>query len=59
VRRWLTELCELEYLEVEASKGGQGKSARYRLAGRAPREQLVLGLLPPAELLARLGEARP
>jgi DNA primase len=54
VRRWLSDLVELEYLETDATKGGQGKSARYRIAARAPREQLVVGLLTPAELAARL-----
>jgi DNA primase catalytic core len=54
VRRWLAELCELEYLEAEASRGGQGKSARYKLASGAPREDVVLGLLTPEDLRARL-----
>jgi DNA primase len=54
VRRWLTELVELEYLEAEASKGGQGRSARYTLAPGAPREDIVLGLLTPEDLRARL-----
>jgi 5S rRNA maturation endonuclease (ribonuclease M5) len=54
VRRWLSELVELEYLELEASKGGQDKSARYRLADRAPREELLLGLLAPEQLRAKL-----
>jgi len=55
VRRWLSDLVELEYLEGEASKGGQGKATRYRLADRAPREELVLGLLAPEELRRHLG----
>jgi len=55
VRRWLAELVELEYLEAETSKGGQGRSARYKLAEGAPREDLVLGLLTPEELRGRLG----
>jgi hypothetical protein len=54
VRRWLADLVELEYLDTDTTKGGQGKSARYRIAARAPREQLVLGLLSPAELARRL-----
>ena len=54
VRRWLGELGELEYLEVEGSKGGQGKSARYRLSERAPRHEIVLGLLTPEQLRAQL-----
>jgi DNA primase/DNA-binding transcriptional ArsR family regulator len=56
VRRWLAELVELEYLETEATKGGQGKSARYRLAESVPRQSVVLGLLTPEELAARLKE---
>ena len=54
VRRWLAELVELEYLELEASKGGQGKSARYRLSERAPGDELLLGLVAPAELRTKL-----
>jgi hypothetical protein len=48
VRRWLQELVELEYLESEATK--QGKPARYVLSARAPKQELVLGLLSPEEL---------
>jgi predicted ArsR family transcriptional regulator len=55
VRHWLQELVELEYLEAEASKGGAGKPTRYRLTERAPREELVLGLLTPEELERKLG----
>ena len=55
VRRWLSELVELEYLgQVEASKGGAGKTTRYRLLEREPKQDLALGLLTPAELRARL-----
>jgi DNA primase catalytic core len=54
VRRWLSELVELEYLEEAGSKGGQGKSARYRLSGRAPQGEPLLGLIPPDELRAAL-----
>ena len=51
VRRWLSELVELEYLEVvEAGRRGAGKATRYRLAKRGPREELMLGLLSPQEL---------
>ena len=57
MRRWLGDLVELEYLETEVSKGGQGKAARYRLAERAPRN-VALGLLSPEELRRRL-EERP
>jgi hypothetical protein len=54
-RRWLTDLVELDYLEMEASRGGQGKSARYRLTEAAPRTDLVVGLLTPDALAAQLG----
>jgi hypothetical protein len=54
VRGWLAQLVELEYLEIEASKGGAGKAARYRLSDRAPRRDLVLGLLIPDDLEKRL-----
>jgi predicted ArsR family transcriptional regulator len=50
VRGWLAQLVELEYLETEASKGGAGKAARYRLTARGPRQDLALGLLTPDEL---------
>jgi hypothetical protein len=50
VRRWLSELVELEYLEPEGGKAAQGKTARYRVSGHAPRPQAVLGLLSPEEL---------
>jgi DNA-binding transcriptional ArsR family regulator len=50
-RRWLSELVELEYLEVvEAGRRGAGKATRYRLSERGPREELMLGLLRPEEL---------
>ncbi len=52
VRRWLSELVELEYLE--ADQGKQGKAVRYALTGRAPKQELVLGLLSPADLRRRL-----
>ncbi len=55
VRRWLSELVELEYLEVETK--GQGRAARYRLTGRGPKEEMVLGLLAPSELRAKLNLA--
>jgi DNA primase/DNA-binding transcriptional ArsR family regulator len=58
VRGWLSELVELEYLEAEASRGGAGKTTRYRLSGRGPRTDLVLGLLAPEALAALLGRAR-
>jgi len=52
VRRWLGELVELEYLE--ADQGKQGKAVRYALTGRAPKQELVLGLLSPTDLRRRL-----
>ena len=52
VRRWLQELVELEYLEADAGK--QGKAVRYALTGRAPKHDLVIGLLTPEDLRARL-----
>lgn len=52
VRRWLSELVELEYLETETTK--QGKAARYALTGRVPKEDIVLGLLSPEELAGKL-----
>jgi DNA-binding transcriptional ArsR family regulator len=55
VRRWLSDLVELEYLtQVEASKGGQGKSTRYRVADRDDAPHVVIGLLSPEELAAAL-----
>jgi DNA-binding transcriptional ArsR family regulator len=53
VRRWLIDLVELEYLEADSSK--QGKAARYVVTARAPRQDLVLGLLSPEDLRQRLG----
>jgi DNA primase len=50
VRHWLAELVELEYLDVEASRGGAGKAARYRPTDRAPHKDGVSGLLTPEEL---------
>jgi DNA primase/DNA-binding transcriptional ArsR family regulator len=52
VRRWLSDLVELEYLEADGGK--QGKTTRYVVTARAPRQDLVLGLLTPEELRARL-----
>ena len=55
VRRWLQDLVELEYLaQVEASKGGAGKTTRYRVVDREPRGEALVGLLTPYELRARL-----
>jgi hypothetical protein len=51
VRRWLAQLVELEYLDVET--GSQGKAVRYRLSARAPMQDGLPGLLTPAELRKR------
>jgi 5S rRNA maturation endonuclease (ribonuclease M5) len=48
VRNWLAELVSLEYLEAEG--GGAGRTTRYRLTGRGPKDHVVLGLLSPEEL---------
>jgi DNA-binding transcriptional ArsR family regulator len=56
VRRWLSELVELEYLAVaEEGRQGAGKMTRYRLVERGPRNDVVLGLLSPEELRAQIG----
>jgi DNA-binding transcriptional ArsR family regulator len=56
VRRWLSELVELEYLAVaEEGRQGAGKMTRYRLVERGPRTDVVLGLLSPEALRAALG----
>jgi DNA primase len=57
VRRWLADLVDFEYLALVApdGKAGQGKTVRYQLLDREPQENEVLGLLAPAELLARIG----
>jgi len=53
VRRWLSELVALEYLAVvEASKGGAGRAARYRVLDQ-PNRGAPLGLLTPSELRSR------
>ena len=57
VRHWLRELVELEYL-LAVEGGGRGKTVRYRLSPRAPREELVLGLLTPEELRAKWRRSR-
>ncbi len=56
VRRWLSDLVELEHLaQVEQSKGGAGKSVRYRLVERdGNTKEKPLGLLTPEELVAAL-----
>jgi hypothetical protein len=52
VRNWLAELVGLEYLEAEG--GGVGRTTRYRVTGRGPKGDVVLGLLAPDELRDRL-----
>ena len=55
VRRWLCDLVELEYLvQAEASKGGAGKTSRYRLVPLETHRNTPLGLLSPEDLAARL-----
>lgn len=56
LRALLLELCDLEYLEIVA--GNQGRTYRYRLASPAPAAppRVLLGLLTPEELRARLRE---
>jgi hypothetical protein len=55
VRRWLSDLVELEYLtQVEASKGGAGKTSRYRLVPIETNRNTPLGLLSPEDLAGRL-----
>ena len=55
VRRWLADLVELEYLVAsDGGKGGAGKTTRYQLVSRDAKDELVIGLLSPAELRARL-----
>jgi 5S rRNA maturation endonuclease (ribonuclease M5) len=55
VRRWLAELCDLEYLAVVETGGkGAGKAARYRVLERQGGRDVRLGLLTPDELVRRL-----
>lgn len=49
VRGWLSELVALEYL-VPVDGGGRGRAVQYRLHERAPRRELVLGLVSPEAL---------
>jgi len=50
VRRWLSDLVELEYLtQVEAGAKGAGKTSRYRLV-RLETHRAPLGLLKPEDL---------
>src|SRR5208337_2777298 len=50
VRGWLTQLLELDYIDIETSKGGAGRSTRYRANDRGPRQDVTAGLLSPDEL---------
>ena len=55
VRRWLQDLVELEYLiQAEASKGGAGRTSRYRVVPLETHRTTPLGLLSPKDLAARL-----
>ncbi len=58
VRGWLAELVELEYLEVESSKGGKGNKTLYRVAKTGPRPNVILGLVTPEELASGHKAAR-
>jgi DNA primase len=58
VRRWLTDLVDLEYLSVVTSEGGklgQGRTLRYVVVSQAPMQSEIAGLLSPDELRGRLG----
>jgi hypothetical protein len=55
VRRWLQDLVELEYLvQAETSKGGAGKTSRYRPVPLETHRNTPLGLLSPEDLATRL-----
>jgi hypothetical protein len=55
VRRWLADLVELEYLApTETSKGGQGRSTRYKVLSPETKPVALSGLLTPAELAERV-----
>ena len=56
VKRWLTDLEELEYVAAQTS--GKGRTAVYRLAGAAEAERVIAGLLAPQELSERLSSQR-
>jgi hypothetical protein len=60
VRRWLTDLVELEYVSViDPSKAGQGRMARYRVLEHEPRPTELAGLLSPDELRRRMEPTSP
>jgi DNA primase catalytic core len=51
VRRWLSDLVELEYLLVcEAGQKGAGRTTRYQLADKRASQDVRLGLLTVEEL---------
>jgi predicted ArsR family transcriptional regulator len=51
VRRWLRELVELEYVvQLDASRGGQGRVTRYRVVEREGPQEAVAGLVSPRHL---------
>jgi DNA primase len=59
VRRWLSELVELEYLAVvERGRAGAGRVTHYRIADREPQAAPV-ALLSPSELRERVGKKPP
>ena len=59
VRRWLADLVELEYLEPEASKGGQGKAPVT--GSRSARRTRISssGCSPPTIVRSRLLRIEP
>lgn len=52
LRTWLTELVNLEYVEMDCA--GVGRTARYRVVARPTSTTLVLGLRTPDELAEAL-----
>ncbi len=59
VRRWLTELVELEYLAViERGRAGAGRVTHYRIVDREPQAAPV-SLLSPSELRERVEKKPP
>ncbi|MDH3228038.1 MAG: hypothetical protein OEM67_13255, partial [Thermoleophilia bacterium] len=55
VRRWLQDLVDLEYLSVvEGSRGGAGRTTRYRVLDQQPQLSQPVGLVTPTELQAQL-----
>ncbi len=59
VRRWLSELVELEYLAVvERGRAGAGRVTHYRIVDREP-QAAAIALLSPSELQQRLEKKPP